>query len=87
MCIDLNKYINIYILLFCHTTRWPPLNLCTLKHILFVLTYENKFSHHDDGGNTMPIVRTEGAGDQKAMFRRKFAVHVRSMELGIFYPQ
>jgi len=35
----------------------------------------------------MPIVRTEGAGDQKAMFRRKFAVHVRSMELGIFYPQ
>jgi hypothetical protein len=39
----------------------------------------------------MPIVRTviflEGASDQKAMFRRKFAVQVRSMELGIFYPQ
>jgi len=39
----------------------------------------------------MPSVRTviilEGARDQKAMFRRKFAVQVGSMELGIFYPQ
>ena len=64
---------------------------CTLKHTLFVLTYENQYSHHEDGGNTMPSVRTviilEGARDQKAMFRRKFAVQVGSMELGIFYPQ
>ena len=39
----------------------------------------------------MPIVRTviilESARDQKAMFRRKFAVQVRSMVLGMFYPQ
>jgi hypothetical protein len=39
----------------------------------------------------MPIVRTiiilEGARDQKGMFRRKFAVQVRTMELGIFYQQ
>jgi len=39
----------------------------------------------------MPIVRTvfilECARDQKAAFRRKFAVQVRSMELGTFYPR
>lgn len=64
---------------------------CTLKHILFVTAHGNKFSHHEVGGNSMPIVSTviflECARDQEAMFRRKFAVQVGSMELGIFYPQ